>query len=99
MQVAEQPIQITLNYKKAKRINATATPTFRDITLRDIKVQATGSSILCDGLDDSVIRNLTVTDVTITGNTSAESCDYCQGTQSGVSPKLCIHPELDIEAV
>lgn len=56
----ESAIQITLNYHTTPATNASATPTIRDITLKDISVEATkGSDLTCDGLDDSLITGIT----------------------------------------
>ena len=95
-----QAIQINLNYKKTKPTNASATPVFRDITVRNIAVSTNGTQImLCDGLKDSPILNLTLQNVTIAGDGGSEEggnqeCDYCKGSQNLTAPKLCVKQQL-----
>jgi len=56
----ESAIQITLNYHTTPATNLSATPTIRDITLKNIRVKATQKSDLtCDGLSDSKISGIT----------------------------------------
>lgn len=86
--VVDDVIQITLDYKTTKPTNTTATPVFRDIVVRDMDMNSTASAISCLGLDDSVITNITVHNVTITGKLRQE-CQDCQIIQSDVIPKLC----------
>jgi polygalacturonase len=93
----QQAIQITLNYKKnAKPTNASATPIIRNVTIRNVNVAATESTILCDGLPDSVIQNLTVDNLTVVGagggapSKRLQKCEHCTGEQEDTHPKLCI---------
>ena len=91
--VVEQAIQITLEYhKKSTKTNASATPIVRDIFVRNVAVTATTSAILCDGLPDSPITNLTLANVSITGvgSTAKQVCDHCDGAFMWTHPKLCI---------
>ena len=99
--VIGQAIQINLNYKKTKTTNASATPIFRDIVIRDVQVSSNGSVILCNGLKDSAIQNLSVTNVTVdgAGSAAAQDCDYCNGSQLDASPKLCITPSSPHQGV
>ena len=91
--VVEQAIQITLEYhKKSTKTNASATPIVRDIFVRNVAVTATTSAIVCDGLPDSPITNLTLANVSITGvgSTAKQVCDHCDGAFMWTHPKLCI---------
>jgi exo-poly-alpha-galacturonosidase len=89
-----QAIQINLNYKKAKKTNASATPIVRNIVVRDVSVVSTDSAILCDGLSDSAIQNLSISYVTVTatnGNSSSldQNCKYCNGHDLHTVPEFC----------
>jgi exo-poly-alpha-galacturonosidase len=104
--VVQQAIQINLVYKKAKETNATATPIVRDITVRNMELEATGEGkkgslpiVLCDGLSESAIQNLTVSNVTLTRSSwttvgkkkSKQECKHCEGhVGGGTTPALCI---------
>eukprot|EP01048_Picozoa_sp_COSAG05_P016484 COSAG05_NODE_2127_length_3517_cov_17.700995_2_plen_60_part_00 len=55
-----------MNYAKGlKPTNKTATPTFRNILLEDVKCDRAASSFLIDGLEESPIHNLTLRNVTM----------------------------------
>ena len=97
--VVEQAIQVNLNYKKAKRTNATATPIVRDIALRDVQIKTTGEGskgsvpvVLCEGLKESPVQNITSSNVTMMGATGEkQECKYCEGhTGDGTTPALCV---------
>jgi hypothetical protein len=73
-------IQITLNYHAGTpATNVSATPTIRNVQLRNINVEATKQSDLtCDGLRDSPITGITFTNVTVTGKAAKKSeCSHC----------------------
>merc|ERR1712113_410414 len=82
-------IQINMEYKDAKTTNASATPLFRDITVRNVSVRAADATIMCDGLTEAPVTGLVVEDVTIVGK-SEQKCSNCFGSQKDTNPKLCI---------
>lgn len=84
----DQAIQINLNYKKRRKTNASATPIIRNIDISDFTLRTTGSAVLCAGLVDSIVTNISVSNISITGSLS-ESCMDCEGTETRTSPKLC----------
>lgn len=97
--VVEQAIQINLVYKKAKLTNATATPIVRDITVRNLQIEATGQGskgplpiVDCDGLEESPVENLTVSNVILLGGAGKkQTCKYCEGRAVGhTTPSLCL---------
>jgi polygalacturonase len=81
-------IQITLNYHSTDKTNATATPTIRRVTVRDVVLDAKSSFLDCDGLDDSEISGIEFHNVTISGS-SKQTCDKCQihAEETTPSPK------------
>ncbi len=70
-------IQLTLNYHTAPPTNVSATPEMRRITITDLHVKADSSFLLCDGLSDSKIQQISFNNVTVTGN-SGQKCDMCK---------------------
>jgi len=82
-------VQLTLNYKvpSPPPTNATATPTIRRITLRNVSAvtsKCTGSAVgevcalSCEGLEDSEIEDIAFDNVTITGGASGQQCSHCR---------------------
>ena len=95
----EEVLQINLAYKHARKTNASATPVVRDISLTDSVLTVSGRSskgkevpiVLCEGLDDSVVSNLTVGNLTLAGRVDGkQQCKYCEGRQETTTPKLCV---------
>jgi len=87
-------IQINMGYsKKAKPTNATATPLFHNITVRNVKVTAAESAILCDGLPEAPVSSLFVDNVTILGKLG-QVCTDCFGSQQDTSPALCVNDSI-----
>lgn len=82
-------IQINMEYKEAKATNASATPHFRDITVRNVTVTTADAAIMCDGLPEAPVTNLVVENVTIVGKVG-QTCLNCFGSQNGTNPKLCM---------
>lgn len=78
-----------MEYKEAKATNASATPLFRDITVRNVTVTTADAAIMCDGLPEAPVTNLNVENVTIIGKVG-QTCKNCFGSQNGTSPKLCM---------
>eukprot|EP00040_Diaphanoeca_grandis_P005346 m.32462 g.32462 ORF g.32462 m.32462 type:complete len:462 (+) comp16649_c0_seq1:163-1548(+) len=71
-------IQLTLNYEQIAPTNVSATPTIRNITIRNIDVETEKSNLLCDGLPDSMISGIVFDNVTVTGKDASKStCEYC----------------------
>ena len=83
-------IQINMEYKKALPTNASATPLFRDIAVRDVTVTAADAAIVCDGLPEAPVTGLVVENVTITGQVG-QTCINCFGSQKNTDPQLCMH--------
>jgi polygalacturonase len=77
-------IQLTLNYGNAAPTNASATPEMRRITLRNLTIHSS-NYLECDGLDDSIIEDVTFEHVTVTGGTK-ETCTHCEIKASDTSP-------------
>ena len=51
--------------------------------------------VVCDGLPDSVVRNLTVSNVTLVGGAGKkQECHLCQGRVSDTTPPLCVQPSV-----
>ena len=97
--VVEQAIQINLVYKKAKQTNASATPVIRDILVRNMQIETTAEGkkgpepvVVCDGLSESKVHNLTVSNVTLVGGVGKkQECKHCEGSVGGgTSPPLCV---------
>jgi polygalacturonase len=82
-------IQINMEYKKAKPTNASATPLFRDITVRDVIVTSADAAIVCDGLPEAPVTGLVVENVTVTGKVG-QTCLNCFGSQKATDPQLCM---------
>ena len=92
-------LQVNLGYKNARKTNASATPVVRDISLTDSVLRVSGRSskgkevpiVLCQGLDESVISNLTVENLTLAGRVDGkQQCKHCEGRQEMTTPKLCV---------
>lgn len=90
-----QPLQITLSYKKAKTTNTSATPAFRDIVVRDLMATTnnTGLAVLCAGLPEAPVLNLSVADTMLGGTQLGQSCSFCDGQQRNTTPVLCIEAD------
>ena len=95
----EEVLQVNLAYKHARKTNASATPVVRDISVTDSVLTVSGRSskgkevpiVLCEGLDDSVVSNLTVGNLTLAGRVGGkQQCKYCEGRQEMTTPKLCV---------
>lgn len=81
-------IQLTLQYTpNLPPTNASATPTMRRITLRNITMATqacTGSAVgevcalSCEGLSDSIITDVVFDGVRITGNATGQQCSACE---------------------
>ena len=84
----DEPIQINLEYKKAKRTNASATPVIRHIAVHNVQLTAAKAAVLCIGLDDSPILNLSTTDVQL-GGAAAQNCKFCAGHSEATHPLPC----------
>eukprot|EP01065_Artemidia_motanka_P027529 TRINITY_DN32717_c0_g1_i1.p1 TRINITY_DN32717_c0_g1~~TRINITY_DN32717_c0_g1_i1.p1 ORF type:complete len:456 (+),score=140.37 TRINITY_DN32717_c0_g1_i1:57-1370(+) len=84
---SNEALQFTLHYCEAPPTNTSATPTIRDITVRNVVLQSK-DYMECDGLTDSEITGITLHNVTVTGSTE-EKCTCCSITADGVSPKPC----------
>lgn len=75
---ANEAIQLTLDYEKdVAPTNASATPQILDVDIRNLNIDAQRDALLCAGLDESTIRNVTLTNVTVTGK-QAQQCAHCQ---------------------
>jgi len=86
-------LQLTLNYHDTQPTNWTATPELNGITIKDVHVKASDSSLECNGLSDSEIHGITFENVVVTG-ASKESCSYCKiKFDSQTSPKPKCHSE------
>lgn len=72
-------VQLTLNYNSASPTNDSATPVLRNVTIRNLALEATEGNLQCDGLSDSIISGITFDNVTITGKGVHESatCKEC----------------------
>jgi polygalacturonase len=82
-------IQINMEYKSSKPTNASATPLFRDITVRDVVVTTADAAIMCDGLPEAPVSGLVVENVTIAGKVG-QTCLNCFGSQKDTHPQLCM---------
>lgn len=73
-------IQLTLNYGGSEPpTNHSATPVLRNVTIRNVALEATRGNLDCDGLSDSSISGITFDNVTITGEGTHKSatCRAC----------------------
>lgn len=85
--ITEAGIQLTLQYTpNLAPTNASATPTIRRITLRNISIvteNCTGSAVgkvcalSCEGLPDSIIEDVVFDGVAVTGNADGQQCHAC----------------------
>lgn len=69
-------LQLTLNYHAADPTNVTATPEIHNIIIRDINVTASNKALECIGLDDSLIDQVVLDNVQISGN-QGQTCTAC----------------------
>ena len=81
----QQMVSLTLNYHTEPPTNASATPVFRNILLQNVTFTGTGSGGEFDGLDDSIITNVTLIDVNFNGQ-KVDTCQFAKGTCQNVSP-------------
>lgn len=85
--VTSDAVQLTLNYQQVDPTNVTATPTLRNVVVRNLNLQA-GNFLTCEGLSDSVIEGVVFENVTVTG-TSKQQCSECSGSATATTPKPC----------
>lgn len=81
-------IQLTLNYHSGvPPTNATATPSLRRITIRDV-VLKTKQFLTCEGLSDSEVEDIVLDNVTVTGS-DKQDCNHCKirATRTSPAPK------------
>ena len=72
-------VQLTLNYHAVDPTNASATPALRNVTLRNLQLEATESYLECDGLSDSIISDIHFENVLVQGHGAKErpKCAAC----------------------
>ena len=74
-------VQLTLNYHSGEPpTNRSATPVLRNVTIRNVALEATQGNLDCEGLEDSIISGITFDNVTITG----------KGTQKAATCRACV---------
>lgn len=72
-------VELTLNYKKgAPPTNASATPEFRRIVVRNVSLRVEDSAFDCEGLADSKIEKVVFEEVEMRGEgASSQTCHMC----------------------
>ena len=60
--------------------NASATPVLRNVTLRNLQLEATDGGLFCEGLSDSVISGVRFEDVVVGGRgaRASSTCEACE---------------------
>ena len=82
-------VELTLNYEKgAPPTNASATPEFRRITVKNVSIRVDDSALDCEGLADSKIEGVVFEEVEMRGEgASSQSCHMCDITFHQTVPK------------
>eukprot|EP00929_Paragymnodinium_shiwhaense_P076197 TRINITY_DN39134_c0_g1_i1.p1 TRINITY_DN39134_c0_g1~~TRINITY_DN39134_c0_g1_i1.p1 ORF type:complete len:464 (-),score=38.57 TRINITY_DN39134_c0_g1_i1:50-1441(-) len=100
---SNQAIQLTLHYGDVPPTNASATPSFSNIIIRDVRLEADNAQkfILCEGLEDSVITGVALEHSEIlTPKYSTMSCSHCVGTATpDTLPTPCFAQPQDLDLV
>lgn len=90
--IGGQAIQVTLNYaNNLPPTNVTATPRMQNILVENIQAYDPIYGFFIDGLPESLITNLTFSNVTIINSkkTTYEQCDYATGSCNGKMDPGC----------
>ncbi|KAJ8601729.1 hypothetical protein CTAYLR_003209 [Chrysophaeum taylorii] len=88
----KEAISVSLAYAAGDPTNATATPEIHDVVVENVHFAVTHKRfLLCVGLVDSPVTNLTMRNVTGTqaGKPLSSACDHCHGSASSVFPTPC----------
>ena len=80
-------ISLTLNYEDEPKTNSTATPEIRNITVRNVKLQADNYYLDCEGLLDSKIEGIVFDNVKVTGS-STQTCSQCSIDSKQTEPRV-----------
>ena len=82
-------VELTLNHEKgAPPTNASATPEFRRITVKNVSIRVDDSALDCEGLADSKIEGVVFEEVEMRGEgASSQSCHMCDITFHQTVPK------------
>jgi polygalacturonase len=81
-------IYLTLNYNKnVDPTNATATPIFNNIVIKDVVSNHATNGWILDGLPESYIRNASFSNINFVNTKKlVETCDYIYGSCASVLP-------------
>jgi hypothetical protein len=94
-----EAVQLTLDYEKHGPTNNTATPVIRNIRVHNLTITATKQYLTCDGLSDSAISGIELSELTVTGKIKKQDCAYCSGViATDVSPVPCINNTMPTPA-